>query len=68
MLEQNPTLTGEVLDNAIAKIESITPLNSALQGFYGNIAMSFIFALIISAFTRKKPLPSFSDEEISTND
>ena len=68
MLEQNPALTGEALDSAIARVESVTPLKSALQGFYGNIAMSLIFALIISAFTRKKPIPSFSDEEISTHD
>ena len=68
MLVQNPALTGEALDSAIARVESVTPLKSALQGFYGNIAMSLIFALIISAFTRKKPIPSFSDEEISTHD
>ncbi|MDK2910727.1 MAG: hypothetical protein PWR20_2295 [Bacteroidales bacterium] len=54
MLENNPNLPAQALEEAERKIAEMTPAKSALQGLYYSMAMSFIFALIVSAFTKKK--------------
>ncbi len=54
MLENNPNIPQQALEEAERKITEMTPAKTAIQGFYYSAAMSFFFALIISAFTKKK--------------
>lgn len=67
MLENNPNITEEALQEAERRISEMTPAKTALQGFYYNAAMSFIFALIVSIFTRKKQ-EIFVENETITSD
>lgn len=67
MLENNPSIPQEALQEAERRISEMTPARTALQGFYYNAAMSFIFALIVSIFTRKKQ-ELFVENDINTSD
>ncbi|MDO9512099.1 MAG: DUF4199 domain-containing protein [Bacteroidales bacterium] len=62
MLESNPNIPQDTLDDAYAKIEKMTPEKVAIQGLYSNAIISLIFAAIVAAFTKMKA-PVFSDEE-----
>ncbi len=67
MLENNPNITQKMLEEAEQKIKEMTPLKSALQGFYFSMGMSVVIALIISAFTIKKK-EIFEDVAINDTD
>ncbi|MGC8866487.1 MAG: DUF4199 domain-containing protein [Bacteroidales bacterium] len=67
MIENNPNIPQEALQEAERRISEMTPAKTALKGFYFNAAMSFIFALIVSIFTKKKQ-EDFTEAESFSSD
>ena len=55
MLEQNPNMSNEQLDQALAMTETFTsPLMMGIMGFIMNLVVSTIFSLIIAIFAKRE--------------
>ena len=55
MLEQNPNMTDEQIEQALSMVEIFTtPTMMAVMGFVYNVVVSVIFSLIIAIFAKRE--------------